>query len=68
MKYSVDFDWSKGIRGRLILSMLSESGAVVDKEIMLKHPMLLRIRLRLAMRRMIRRQRKIAKFLSRVNA
>lgn len=68
MDYKVDFDWSKGIRGRLVLALIGDDGTVVDKEIMLKHPLLLRIRLRLAMRRIVRRQRKIAKFLKRIQA
>lgn len=68
MDYKVDFDWSKGIRGRLVLALIGDDGMVVDKEIMLKHPLLLRIRLRLAMRRIVRRQRKIAKFLKRIQA
>jgi|LakMenEpi03Aug12_release.lakeMendotaPanAssembly.Ray.scaffolds.fasta_scaffold6482800_1 hypothetical protein len=68
MGYKIDFDWSKGIRGRLVLALVGDDGEIVDKEIMLKHPLLLRIRLRMAMRRIIRRQRKIRKFLKRVNA
>lgn len=66
MGYKVDFDWSKGIRGRLVLVLIGDDGQAVDKEILLKHPLLLRIRLRMAMRRIIRRQRKIRKFLQRL--
>lgn len=64
MNLRVSFDHNKGIRGRLILEWIGNSGAPIDQEVLFKHPHLLRIRMALAAWRMKRRQRKIAIFLA----
>lgn len=51
-----------GFRGRVVVAMFDEIGKETDRELILKHPFLLRIRCRLALRRMRVRQRKLAKF------
>jgi hypothetical protein len=51
-----------GFRGRVVVAMYNGEGKEVDREMVFKHPFLLRIRCRLALRRLLVRQRKIAKF------
>mgnify|MGYP001809906220 CR=1 FL=1 len=71
MTLKLYFDHTKGIRGRLCLAYFEPDGAgkemVVDQEVILKHPHFLRLRMWLAVNRMKRRQRKIAKFLENYN-
>jgi len=64
MDVSVFMNLSIGRRGRLVVQ-LSEKGQPVDQELIVKHPLLLRVRMALALSRMKRRQRKIKKFLAR---
>lgn len=47
-----------GIRGRLAVCLM-QGDKMVDCEHILKHPAMLRLRCRLAVRRMLRRQRKM---------
>ena len=51
-----------GFHGRVVVGMFNGEGKEVDREILWKRPFLLRLRCLLALRRMMRRQRKIAKF------
>lgn len=51
-----------GFRGRVVVGLFNAEGKEVDREILFKHPCGLRIRCRLALGRMMRRQRKLAKF------
>lgn len=66
MKPSVYIDNSIGRRGRVVVAALDEAGKEVDHEIVLKHPMLLRLRVRLAWRRVRVRARKLAKVSARL--
>lgn len=68
MNLNIYFDHQKGIRGRLCLFLSEpipgqEKDRIVDQEVIVKHPFLLRLRMRAAVRRMKRRQAKIAKFM-----
>lgn len=63
MQLVIGFDYSKTVRGRLVLSWY-EGENVVDNEVLIKHPFLLRVRLKLALWRMKRRQRKCKVFLN----
>ena len=51
-----------GFRGRVVVGMFNTDGKEVDRELLFKHPFLLRCRCWFALGRMLRRQRKIAKF------
>jgi hypothetical protein len=64
-KVSVTPDHSKGVRGRLKVTCSDSYEG--DAEFILKHPLLLRIRLALAVSRLHRRARKLRKFLARHN-
>lgn len=68
MKMKILFDHSKGIRGRMILMWVDDAGQEIDREILLKHPLLLRLRLYKAMLRMKRRQEKMKIFLKNQSA
>ena len=61
MKAEVKIDNSIGMRGRVVVSMVSEGGEVVDRELVFKHPAGLRVRIAMAWNRMKRRQKKLAK-------
>lgn len=51
-----------GFHGRVVVGLFDGEGKEIDREIVFKHPCLLRMRCRFALRRMRVRQRKIAKF------
>lgn len=61
MKAVVHIDNSIGMRGRVVVSMVSEGGEVLDRELVFKHPAGLRMRIKAAWRRMKRRAKKLAK-------
>jgi len=60
MPYKITIDNKIGRRGRVVVSLM-DGAKVLDREIVLKHPFLLRIRIRLAMRRLRVRARKIGR-------
>lgn len=73
MNLKVLFDWSRFPLGRVVLAFSKpqkegEPDSLIDQEMVRKHPFLLRLRMNLAVKRMRRRQRKIAKFLERYEA
>ena len=51
-----------GFRGRVVVGMFNSEGKEVDREILWKHPCMLRLRCRKALIRMLKRQRKIERF------
>lgn len=59
MKYKLILDPAKGMRGRLLVNLVDSRGRMIDQEVILKHPMLLKVRIRLAMGRIYRRQKRM---------
>jgi hypothetical protein len=59
MGYKAYVDDQMGLRGRIVVLNPKDKS---DREIVFKHPFLLRLRCWLAMWRIVRRERKLAKF------
>lgn len=63
MNIVIRLDHSLRMRGRLVVEWFN-GGRLIDREVIFKHPHWLRVRMWLAVKRMERRQRKVARFLA----
>lgn len=66
MELLVSIDNEIGRRGRVVVSLI-DNAEEIDRELCLKHPFLLRIRVLLAAKRIVARHRKLEKSAARLH-